>query len=171
MLRNCSTKTNFTLLSSLEHQYLTCMNVHLITPILEWCFKVHILWILEVLLYLLCSMRMPPFLDRACHIIPYTVRFFVLYYINYAHFSNYITYTYFSYAVSLLNLHEDERMKPRNWIPMGWCMMKAGTSVRARDSIRHQPANFDYTISVGSNSLTSGRRGQRMLSCFLGRME
>ena len=44
----------------------------------------------------------------------------MLYYINYAHFSNYITYTYFSYAVSLLILHEDERMKPRNWIPVGW---------------------------------------------------
>ncbi len=29
------------------------------------------------------------------------------------------------------------------------CMMKAGTSVRARDSIRHQPAKFDCTISVG----------------------
>ncbi len=29
------------------------------------------------------------------------------------------------------------------------CMMKAGTSVRARDLIRHQPANFDCTISVG----------------------
>ena len=23
-------------------------------------------------------------------------------------------------AVCLLNLHEDERMKPRNWIPVGW---------------------------------------------------
>jgi hypothetical protein len=24
------------------------------------------------------------------------------------------------FAVSLLNLHEDERIYPRNWIPVGW---------------------------------------------------
>ena len=25
-----------------------------------------------------------------------------------------------SIAVCLLNLHEDERMKPKNWVPVGW---------------------------------------------------
>ena len=25
-----------------------------------------------------------------------------------------------TYTVSVLNLHEDERQKPQNWIPIGW---------------------------------------------------
>ncbi len=65
-------------------------------------------------------MQMPPFLDRACPIIPYTVRSFCLYYFNYANYGNYIPYTYYCCSVCLLNLHEDERTKPRNWIPVGW---------------------------------------------------
>jgi len=55
----------------------TRMIAPLTRPILEWYFKVHFLWIQEVLLCLHCFMQMPPFLDRACPIIPYTVRFFV----------------------------------------------------------------------------------------------
>jgi hypothetical protein len=69
---------------------------------------------------LLCFMQMPHFLDRACPIIPYTVRLFVCHYLHYAYYDNCITYTYYQYAVCLLNLHEDERTKPRNWIPVGW---------------------------------------------------
>ena len=41
---------------------------------------------------------------------------------SYVHYSNYVHYsTYVHYfAVCLLNLHEDERNKPSNWIPVGW---------------------------------------------------
>ncbi len=45
---------------------------------------------------------------------------FVCYYMNYANYGIYIPYTYYWHAVCLLNLHEDERTKPRNWIPVGW---------------------------------------------------
>ena len=74
--RSSSIKANCTLLSSLAHQSFTQMIVPLTWPILAWCFRVHILWILEALLCLRCFMLMPPFPDKACPIIPYTVRYF-----------------------------------------------------------------------------------------------
>ena len=40
--------------------------------------------------------------------------FVYCYYVHYGHYINYFI------AVCLLNLHEDERMKPKNWIPVGW---------------------------------------------------
>ena len=48
------------------------------------------------------------------------------YFFNYVHYVIYIHYILHMYYCDycstecLLNLHEDERMKPRNWIPVGW---------------------------------------------------
>ncbi len=97
-------------------------------------------------------MWMPPFLDKACHIIPYTVRTFVLYYSDYANYINYITYTFYFYTVCLLNLHEDERTKPRNWIPVGW--------VPVYDESR------DKRLGKGFNS-TSARKIRLYHQCWI----
>ncbi len=71
-----STMASCTQLSSLAHQSFTQMIVP--WPILAWYFRPHVLWIPKVLHFLLCSMLMPPFPGKACHIIPYTVRIFLL---------------------------------------------------------------------------------------------
>ena len=78
------------------------------------------MWIQDVLLYLLCFMQMPPFLGQSMSHHPIYSTFFLFFYFNYFNYGNYTSYTYYWYAVSLLNLHEDERTKPRNWILVGW---------------------------------------------------
>ena len=117
--QRCSIKTNFTQLSSLGRQYFTQMIVPLTKPILAWYFRVHILWILEALLSWLCFVQMPLFRDKACHIIPYTVWFSCLHVITNIQIMNKVLIMRII-AVYLLNLHEDELMKPRIWIPVGW---------------------------------------------------
>jgi hypothetical protein len=75
----------------------------------------------------------------------------------------------------LLNFHEDERIKPRNWIAGGGFLVKmiAETNVRGRDLSRRLPAKSGCTISVRLNSLRArpGRSGQRMLLHSLGLMD
>ena len=111
MLENC------TLLMNLNFQTRLQANLPLQEPIQDWSFKQRSLLLRIHALCYLCFMLMPPLLAKTRPIIQYTVsvefwllRLFALFWL----------FCLYSFAVCLLNLHEDEQSKPATWIPVGW---------------------------------------------------
>ena len=69
-------------------------------------------------------------------------------------------------AVCLLNLHEEERMKPKNGVPVGWLPVydeSRDLREKKQDLILHPLERFDCTMPVGLNFLTNGQSVQRKL--------
>ena len=67
-----------------------------------------------------CFMLMPPFVDNTWPIIQYTVSAIIFFAIMLINTLIVIIRLIKSFTVCLLNLHEDERLKPRAWVPVGW---------------------------------------------------
>ena len=82
-----------------------------------WFFKRHSISIGTARLYCSCFMLTNRFLASTEPTIPYTVSASSS---KSIHAENNFKVYFVIITVSILNLHEDERQKPENWIPIGW---------------------------------------------------
>ena len=82
-----------------------------------WFFKRHSISIGTARLYCSCFMLTNRFLASTEPTIPYTVSASNS---KSIHAKNNFKVYFVILTVSILNLHEDERQKPENWIPIGW---------------------------------------------------
>ena len=156
---SCSIRTSCTLPSGQEHLHWYPMNGSLVWPTLAWYFRHSISWTWVVPSLLLCFTLMPHFAEPVWHIIQYIVSIF---YINAAFLLLYcIKIIYFIavieiIAVCLLNLYEEERTKPNNWIPVGWLPVYDKKRL-LKDMSPPLLERFACTTSIGSNFSTNGQ--------------
>ena len=152
-------------------------------PIQGWFFNLHSSLTLSALHCYSCSMRTKHFLASTDPTIQSIVSFKINLMLNmFKYIWNYLT-SHPCISVSVLNLHEDERQKPENWIPIGWMpnydkdlAKRPGQgyeSNQARkvrlfhDCFRHLLSNWDNQTK-STHNIVWGDQVRRQTRFFLG---